>query len=204
MEADAIAGYDFGQFRVEAELGWKRTNREGLQIDPAFLDFLSVALHRPSSVVWDPGAPGMQALTQSDFASLDGKVSTKSAMINVLADFETPSAVEIYAGAGLGRAWARALNDSDSAWAGQLIAGVRTSVRPNVKMGLKYRYFRTATVKFEGGPLHIPGNPYTNFIGDIMFVQQDTADVIPRLNGRLQSHSLLVSLTFDLGKNGPD
>jgi hypothetical protein len=37
-----------------------------------------------------------------------------------------------------------------------------------------------------------------------MFVQQDTADVIPRLNGRLQSHSLLVSLTFDLGKNGPD
>ena len=201
-DVDAIAGYDFGQFRVEAELGWKRIRHGGLELDPDFLAFVNAALHRPS-VNPDPGAPGMPALTQRDFSSLGARVGAKTAMINLLADFEGPAELEFFGGVGLGRAWVKSNGDSDNTWAAQAVAGVRTSVRPNVTLGLKYRYFRTATLNFTGEPLDLTGNPYINFAGGLMFVQQDSATITPNLSGRVQSHSLLFSMTFDLAR-GPE
>ena len=56
-DVDAIAGYDFGVFRVEAELGYKKADRE-FDVDEDFVAGLNTALNRPSGV-GDPGAPGL-------------------------------------------------------------------------------------------------------------------------------------------------
>jgi opacity protein-like surface antigen len=197
-DADVIAGYDFGPVRLEAELGWKRLTRGGLKIDASFLDYFNAALRRPS-VPPDPGAPGMAGLTSSDFEGLDGKVVAKSAMVNLLADLAGPARFSFYGGGGFGRTWAKALKDSDSAWAAQAIVGIRTSISPNVNLGLKYRYFRTGRLNFVGGPLEVSGNPYVAFAGGLMFVKRDSAAITPEFGGRLHSHSLLASLTFNFG-----
>ena len=46
------------------------------------------------------------------------------------------------------RAWGKALDDKESAWAWQLIAGVRYAISSNIDLGLKYRYFRTGSLDF--------------------------------------------------------
>jgi opacity protein-like surface antigen len=120
-------------------------------------------LNRPSAAP-DPGAPGAPALTQDDFDNNDGKVSIRSAMINALTDFGADDGVSFYAGAGFGRTKARALDDGDSAWAWQLSAGVRSATRPNVDIGLKYRYFRIGRTNFVGGPIGFDGN-VTSVVG---------------------------------------
>jgi hypothetical protein len=107
-------------------------------------------------------------------------------MVNALADFGAVDGLGFYAGAGLGRAWGKALNDSDSAWAWQLIAGVRTALSPNIDAGLKYRYFRTRELNFQGGPLQYGG-------------PSRVASFTPSLNGPFKSHSLLASLVFNFG-----
>jgi hypothetical protein len=116
-------------------------------------------------------------------------------MINALADFGADDGLGFYAGAGFGRAKGRALDDGDSAWAWQLIAGVRTAVSNNIDIGLKYRYFRTGRMHFEGGPLGFQGN-VNSVVGG---TQRTTAFITPELDGRFRSHSLLASLTFNFG-----
>jgi opacity protein-like surface antigen len=189
-----IAGYDFGPIRFEVELGWKRMKREGLEIDPAFLDYLNAVLRRPS-----PGEGGLTAVGANELDALDGKANAKTVMANLLGDLRSTAGFSIYGGGGLGRVWARALNDRDSAWAMQAIAGVRTPVRRNVEVGLKYRYFRTGSLRFVGGPLEFAGNPFIDFAGGIMFVNQASAKLTPQFTGRLQSHSVLATITFSFG-----
>jgi opacity protein-like surface antigen len=193
-DVDAIAGYDFGAFRLEGELGWKRAKRDGFDPDGTFLNNLNTVLNRPS-VAPDPGAPGLPALTQNDFDNTDGKISVRSAMINALADFGAEDGLSFYAGAGFGRAKARALDDGDSAWAWQLIAGVRSAISSNIDIGLKYRYFRTGRMNFVGGPLGYGGNRNA-IVGGSQFTN---AFITPELDGRFKSHSLLASLTFNFG-----
>jgi opacity protein-like surface antigen len=197
-DVDAIAGYDFGWFRLEAELGWKRTKSKGLDIDAGFLDYFNAVLRRPSAPP-DPGAPGMPAVTSAAFDTPNGKIVAKSAMINLLADVAATKRITFYGGGGFGRVWARALGDRDSAWAAQAIAGVRTSLRPNVEVGLKYRYFRTSSLNFAGRPIEFAGNPHVEFAGGLMLVEQDSAAITPQLSDRLHSHSILASLTFNFG-----
>ena len=36
VDLDLIAGYDFGMFRLEAELGWKRAGLDELEVDDEF------------------------------------------------------------------------------------------------------------------------------------------------------------------------
>ena len=194
-DIDVIGGYDFGAFRLEGELGFKRAKRDGFDPDGAFLTTLNPVLNRPSAAP-DPGAPGFAALNQGDFDNTDGKVVARSAMINLLADFGSDDGLGFYAGVGLGRAKARALDDGDSAWAGQLIAGVRSAISQNIDIGLKYRYFRTQRLNFVGGPIGFQGN-VNSVVGG---TQRTTAFITPELDGRFQSHSLLASLTFNFGR----
>ncbi len=194
-DIDVIGGYDFGAFRLEGELGFKRAKRDGFDPDGAFLTSLNPVLNRPSAAP-DPGAPGFAALNQGDFNNTDGKVVVHSAMINLLADFGSDDGLGFYAGVGLGRAKARALDDGDSAWAGQLIAGVRSAISQNIDIGLKYRYFRTRRMNFVGGPIGFQGN-VNSVVGG---TQRTTAFITPELDGRFQSHSLLASLTFNFGR----
>src|SRR5688500_8174627 len=162
MDLDAILGYDFGMFRLEGEFGWKKAKLDELEIDGDLVTGLNAALNRPSAAP-DPGAPGLPALIDGDF-DLDGKTTVFSAMINALVDFGDEDGLSFYAGVGAG--WAKVkvntdfVDDSDGAWAGQLIAGVRYAISPNSDLGLKYRYFRTGKVHLvNDAVLAIDGNP---------------------------------------------
>ena len=166
LDLDLIGGYDFGVVRAEAELGYKR----------ARVDELGGAFTESSTAI--DGA---------------GNVNVFSIMGNLLLDFGNEDGLSFYGGGGLG--WARVkvnsiraknvstgldLRDSGLAW--QLIAGARYAITPQLDLGLKYRYFRSAKVE---------GN-------DALFVNSSSFD----WNGdRFQSHSLLASLIFNFGDN---
>ena len=166
LDLDLIGGYDFGVVRAEAELGYKRAR------------------------VDEVGGGYTESNTAIDGT---GNVNVFSIMGNVLLDFGNEDGLSFYGGGGLG--WARVkvnsisakqfdagldLKDSGLAW--QLIAGARYAITPQLDLGLKYRYFRSAKVK---------GN-------DALFVNSSTYD----WNGdRFQSHSLLASLIFNFGDN---
>jgi opacity protein-like surface antigen len=132
-DLDVIGGYDFGPFRLEAELGYKRAKIDDFQLDQDFIDDYEDAT---GDVVADIDA------------DIDGKARVTSIMGNALADFGT-SGMRFYGGAGIGRAKVKMLGDKDNAWAYQLIAGVGVPVATNVELGAKYRYFRTGKLDFS-------------------------------------------------------
>ena len=70
-------------------------------------------------------------------------------MANALLDFGDNAGFGAYIGGGFGRARVKEFGDSDSAWAYQGIAGVRTALSDTIDVGLKYRYFRTGRLNFN-------------------------------------------------------
>jgi OmpA-OmpF porin, OOP family len=130
VDADVIVGHDFGMFRLEGELGWKRAGIDHVQFEST-----------PDVDVDD--------LT-------DGNVRVLSAMGNALLDFEE-GGLRGYAGGGLGFANVRyrldGTSDTDSGLAWQLIAGVSTAVSPNIDLGLKYRFFNAKNLEFSDSRL---------------------------------------------------
>ena len=133
LDVDAIAGYDFGMFRLEGELGYKRAKTDSLRLNPDFVDAYETAT-------------GV-TLADTNF-DLNDHVSVLSGMVNGLVDFDA-GGFGIYGGAGVGRAQVKLMGDSDHAWAYQAIAGVRVPISSNVDVGLKYRYFRTGKLNFQ-------------------------------------------------------
>src|SRR6476469_1309264 len=107
-DVDLIGGYDFGMFRLEAELGYKHAKASN-SFDSAFIG----AINTPSG----------NTLTNGDLDN-NGKASVLSGMINALVDFDV-GGFGAYAGGGIGKARVRELGDVDNAWAWQGIAGVR-------------------------------------------------------------------------------
>ena len=110
IDLDLIAGYDFGMFRLEAELGWKRAGLDEFTVDSSMITALNTALNRPDN---DVGAVGGFAPLTADDVDLSGKVKVLSGMINALLDINDT----FYVGGGFGRAKVKALGDSDGAWA---------------------------------------------------------------------------------------
>jgi opacity protein-like surface antigen len=171
-DIDAIAGYDFGMFRVEGELGYKRAKAKSASINSAFL------------TAFNAGAG--TSFTGGEF-DLNGRTSVLSGMVNGLLDFGDDNGISGSVGAGIGRARVKQFGDRDSAWAYQLIAGVRTAVSDNIDVGLKYRYFRTGKLDFND---------------DFAFTGVGTGSggtVFFDGGNRFSSHSLLASLIFNLG-----
>jgi len=205
LDVDAIVGYDFGMFRVEGELGWKRASINDFEIDNSDIAALNAALNRPSAAP-DPGAPGLAALTANDF-DVDGRVRVLSGMINALLDFGGDEGFGGYVGGGFGRASVKMFGDSDSAWAWQLIAGVRTAISPNIDIGLKYRYFQTGNVNIgEDAAFAFAGNPNRLTVGPApgVLVDQTTSAVLDTdFENKFRSHSLLASLIFNFAAAEP-
>ena len=158
LDVDAIAGYDFGFFRLEGELGYKRLNVDGVTLDPGFASNLGVV--------------------NNNFDISDNG-SVISLMGNALLDFEGDDGWAGYVGGGVGRARVKLAGDRDSAFAWQLIAGVRRAVSANIDVGLKYRYFRTGRLNFRD-----------EFDDGIDSFGLDS-------RGKLRTHSLLASLIFN-------
>src|SRR5690242_1721533 len=127
-DVDLNAGYDFGMFRVEGELGYKHATVKNSLGSAPFVTALS-------------GGSG-QVFTANDVITAN-KVSALSGMINGLVDIGSGTGISGFGGAGFGRARVKEFHDSDSAWAWQVLAGVRMPVSDNIDVGLKYRYFHT-------------------------------------------------------------
>jgi opacity protein-like surface antigen len=203
-DIDVILGYDFGMFRLEAELARKRSSLDEFEIDNGFISALNTALNRPSAAP-DPGAPGLPALGAANF-DLDGTVKVRSLMANALLDFGDEDGLSFYAGAGLGRANVKLFGDSDSAFAMQGIAGVRYAISPNIDLGLKYRYFRTGKVALNDDAQAFAGNPNRLTVaGTVPVIVDQTTNAVAFTDyeQKFRSHSLLASLIFNFGAPEP-
>jgi opacity protein-like surface antigen len=133
-DLDLVAGYDFGMFRAEVELGQKRAKTDQIEVRDDLLDAIEEELGEP--------------ITNEDL-QIDAKARIRSLMGNLLIDLGNEEAMSFYVGGGFGRAWVKAEGESESSWAAQLIAGVRAPLSPNIHAGLKYRYFRTPKVSYS-------------------------------------------------------
>jgi opacity protein-like surface antigen len=192
----AVAGFDFGWFRIEGEVAHKRARIDHYtddDITDQFLSELNGTINRPSAAP-DPGAPGLAPLALADFQP-SATLNVGSAMINALVDIKVLDRVNVYAGIGAGRSIVRGFNDHDSSSVGQRLAGVRYSISDHIDLGLKYRNFRTGVIKLNHDPIDYAGNP--NDVGEGS-AQTTNAAVIPDLEGQFRSKSLLVSLTYNL------
>jgi OmpA-OmpF porin, OOP family len=161
-EVDAVIGYDFGRFRLELEGGYKNQDHDTLIITGPNASNLPVGLR----------------------TGPDSTQRIYSGMLNALVDIGPDDGLQFYAGGGAGVAHVdfnlstpdrgTFINDSDTTFAWQGIAGVRYPLTNNIDVGLKYRYFRVENVNVNGfndSPLEV----------------------------RLESHSALASLMVNFG-----
>jgi outer membrane protein OmpA-like peptidoglycan-associated protein len=158
-------GYDFGPFRAEAEVSYRRA-----RVDSARTSILL------------PTGPGLVAPAGS-YEQASGNTSALSFMVNGLLDFGDDNGLQGFVGGGAGVARIKdrlrvgandTVNDSDTVFAWQALAGVRAPINKNVDVSLKYRFFNAPDVKL----VDIGGNQW---------------------KGRYRSHSLLVGLTYNFG-----
>ncbi len=208
-DIDAIAGYDFGIFRLEGEVGYKSTKIKSFSQDTAFGTAVTAALVPPGSTT-PAGSTTFVFPTGSTTAfNLGNNVNVWSGMINALLDLGDENGLSFYAGGGIGRARVKAFQMSDNAWAYQGIAGIRYALGPNVDIGLKYRYFQTGNLDLAPGAttftstqqVAVPNVP--NAAGaasgstNVAFTR--TATVTGLFHDHFSSHSLLLSLAYNFG-----
>ena len=165
-DVDLVGGYDFGMFRGEAELGYKRASAKEVTFDTNV---------DPTAAPHDAG----------------GKGSVLSIMANALLDFDGGDGWGGFVGVGGGLAKVKidtsfagsfpasgltefAVDDSNSGFAWQAIAGVHFAVSQNIDLGVKYRFFNVPSVTLRG------------------FSRIDVS-----LKDKWRSHSILASLTYN-------
>lgn len=175
-DVDAIAGYDFGFLRLEGELGYKRAGIKSVTVDPLLLADLNTA--------------PIGGVTSSSF-SFPRRTTVLSAMVNALVSTNVSGRLRFYGGGGVGGARAKSLGDRERVFAYQFIAGVATPLSPNVELGLKYRYFETATLHLHSSATF--SNAATGATSASMFSN----------SARFRSHSLLASLIYSFGAAPP-
>ncbi|MDZ7587700.1 MAG: OmpA family protein [Parasphingorhabdus sp.] len=164
-DVDGIVGYDFGGFRMEAEVGYRAADPERLQISAPGI---------PSN----PNGTG----TFTGTTPINGDSNALSFMVNGLLDFGPDDGVQGFVGGGAGVARVaynqifagNYLDDSDTGFAYQAIAGIRAPLSDSIDVGIKYRFFNVANV--------------------------DLVDQLGRdVSTRFRSHSLLGSLIYNFG-----
>jgi len=138
-------GYDFGPFRGEFEVAYKNNNLDVVNFDRVI---------PPISLFNSVGVPGVGA-----FPGADGNARVLSFMVNGLIDFGGKGSnlgAFIGGGAGVARVqlsdlqsakFGRAfIDDSDTGFAWQVLAGVYKPISKHVDLGLKYRFFNVPSV----------------------------------------------------------
>ena len=202
-DVDLIGGYDFGMFRLEAELGYKRTKLKRFSQDTAFGTAVNTALNPAGTT----GTAFVFPVNDEDAFDLNTHASVLSGMVNALLDFGGDDGFGGYVGAGFGRARVKELGDRDSAWAYQGIAGIRFPVSSNIDVGLKYRYFRTGHLDFDTDATSFAGSTRTVAVpntgagatGSTNVTFTRTAAITGVFDDHFESHSLLASLIFNFG-----
>ena len=162
----AVVGYDFGGFRLEAETSYRETDLRS---------FASSISAIPGGAAATLATPGLKPT--------GGDANALSFMLNGMLDFGDDDGLQGFVGAGAGVArvdvqqvyggpsW---LDDSDTGFAWQAIAGVRAPLSDSWDVGLKYRFFNAANV--------------------------DLVDRLGRdVSTRFRSHSIMGSLVYNFG-----
>ncbi len=170
FDVDGNVGYDFGIFRTEFEVGYKQANFRGININQALNNFGTAGVSGPAN-----------------YGEAFDRSSALSFMANAMLDVGDQNAWSGFVGGGAGvarvelkglryvRAAPAIVDDSDTHFAWQAIAGVRRHITDNVDIGLKYRFFNVPDLKFR------------------------TANG-EQLKDRFRSHSLLLTLAYNFGE----
>ncbi len=167
-DVDAVMGYDFGGFRLETEVGYRRATVDGFS----------------STTLTNTGiGAGTVAAGNYDYAG--GSTSALSFMLNGLLDFGADDGIQGFVGGGVGVARVKAnyaltnranfLDDSDTVFAWQALAGIRAPLTDHIDATLKYRFFNAENVK-------------------LVDVANNTFD------GRFRSHSILGGVAYNFGE----
>jgi outer membrane protein OmpA-like peptidoglycan-associated protein/opacity protein-like surface antigen len=177
-DAALFVGYDLGAFRIEAEVAYKR----------ARVDDIETVLRLPGAAPGNVAVGGV--ITPDIYPAGGGRSSALSFMINGMLDFGDDDGVSGFVGGGVGvaridynnvRAFsntAAAIDDSDTRFAWQVVAGLRQAISDNVDITVRYRFFNAdniRTVDFRG-------------------LESES---------RFRSHSLLGGITFNFGAPPP-
>ncbi|GAA3906543.1 hypothetical protein GCM10022276_26310 [Sphingomonas limnosediminicola] len=173
-DVDLIGGYDFGMFRLEGELGYKRAKIKSVNVDNSFV----TALNAGAGTAFTPG---------TDFG-FDSHTSVLSGMVNALLDLGGNGGIGGYVGGGAGYASVKQFGSSNGKFAWQLLAGVYAPISDNLDVGLKYRYFRAG--RSNGSDAFAFSAGSTTGSGGVATFDNDS---------RFTSHSLLASLTYNFG-----
>ena len=160
-----VVGYDFGGFRTEVEVSYRAADAESLSVGA-------------------PGIPGPRTAFFTGTTPNNGDVNALSFMVNGLLDFGDDDGLQGFVGGGVGVARTKITNvysnpawldDSDTGFAWQALAGVRSPLTSNIDVGLTYRFFNASGV--------------------------DLVDRIGRnVSTRLRTHSLMGTLTYNFGE----
>jgi OmpA-OmpF porin, OOP family len=173
-DVDGVIGYDFGGFRVETEVGYRSATVDGY-----------------TSTLTTPAYTSTGALVNAPAGSYSyagGRTSALSFMLNGLLDFGDDDGIQGFVGGGVGVARVKAnyqlntrgnfVDDSDTVFAWQGLAGVRAPLTDHIDATLKYRFFNADNVKL--------------------------VDVTNRtFDGRFRSHSILGGITYNFGSPTP-
>ncbi|HMP56119.1 MAG TPA: outer membrane beta-barrel protein, partial [Novosphingobium sp.] len=166
-----IVGYDFGGFRLEAEASYREADPESLTSTVGIPTTSGALAARRTGTFKAPNVAG------------DGNVL--SFMLNGLLDFGPDDGLQGFVGGGVGVARVKIensidptgqgfLNDSDSGFAWQAIAGVRAPISDSWDVGLKYRFFNANKI--------------------------DLVDSVGRpVRTKWRSHSLLGTIAYNFG-----
>jgi OOP family OmpA-OmpF porin len=173
-DVDATIGYDFGAFRAEAEVGYRQANISGYtsSLTTPVLNANNVTIQLP------PGS----------YNYAGGTSSALSFMVNGMLDFGDDDGLTGFVGGGVGVARVDTnlglntrqdfLDDSDTVFAWQAIAGIRAPLTDSIDVTLKYRFFNADNVRL----VDVSGR---NF------------------DGRFRSHSIMGGVTFNFGAPPP-
>jgi len=177
FDGAGFVGYDMGIFRLEAEVAYKK----------ARIDELETTINLPGTT--NPGAAGI-TVPQTFRNAGGGDTTALSFMVNGLLDFGDDDGISGFLGGGVGiarvsfnnqRAFSNQgafLDDSDTRFAWQLLAGVRQAISDNMDVTVRYRFFNASDLESIG------------------FGARD-------FSTRLRTHSLLGGITFNFG-GAPD
>ena len=137
LDIGVVAGYDFGPFRLEADLSRRAQSVQQLEsITPAFRNSARVPF-------------GVNTLEY-------GHSRVLALMLNGLFEFGSDDGLTFFAGGGVGvadvnieagsNAIGTPIDDSSTGFAYQGLAGARVPVSDDLDFGVKYRYFRAQDV----------------------------------------------------------
>ena len=166
--ADVLAGYKLGLFKLELQGGYQRAPVKSLTAS--------------STLLGDVSAATGTAVTTANLPVGD-RMGVTYLLANALLDSDLGGGWGGYIGGGAGRAWASYSGDKDNDWAFDGTAGIRYALTPNLDAGVKYQYLHTAKLNFNDA-FAVNGVNYTSSARGNYDSHNVLASLIYNFNGR--------------------